>query len=137
MSAIKTALAVTATLSVPVAMSTMPGPLETSSDTANPQLLERHFLTQLGVAGRQVYQAHCQDCHGSNGHGTVMGPSLMHPSYDPARLRQRDFHRAVTEGVQARLWDYGDMPAVQLSFNDIELVSRYLRELRDPARYVP
>lgn len=137
MSALKTALAVSATLSVPVAMSTLPGPLDSDPSTADPKIVERHFFTQLGIAGRLVYQANCQDCHGTAGRGTVAGPSLLHRAYAPEVLSQRAFHKAVTQGVAAKRWTFGDMPPIDLSFNEIELVARYLRELRDPARYGP
>ena len=135
MSAIKAALAVTATLSVPVAMSNLPGPLTSGPETADPRIIERHRFTQLGFAGREVYRAQCEACHGPEGKGSIKGPSLLHNAYDPKKLSPRGFHSAVSNGVQARLWDYGDMPAIEISFNDIELVARYVRELRDPSRF--
>lgn len=135
MSAFKTALAVTATLSVPVAMSRLPGPLESGPETADLRVIERHQLTQLGFAGREVYRQHCQSCHGAGGQGTTQGPSLLNKTYRSRDFSAQAIHSTIQNGVEARLWDYGDMPALDLSFNDIELVARYVRELRDPARY--
>lgn len=135
MSAIKAALAVTATLSVPVAMSQLPGPLATGPETADPRIIERHRFTQLGFAGRQVYRAQCEVCHGPEGKGTIQGPSLLNKAYGPKKFSSQQFHSAVSNGVEARLWDYGDMPAIEIPFNDIELVARYVRELRDPSRF--
>lgn len=105
----------------------------------NPQQrarLEQRSLTQMGVAGQHLFVENCLVCHGEEGRGTSLGPSLHHDIYKPGALSRRAFHRAVTEGVTAQRWSFGDMPASDaLSFNEIELIARYVREIQFPARF--
>ena len=135
MSVVRNGLLVSAALAAPTAV--LPPPLESGPETADPSRLERRVLTQVGIAGRLLFQENCAQCHGSDGRGSVNGPSLLHRDYAPDRLSQREFHKAVTNGVPATKWTFGDMPAIALGFNDIELIARFIREVRDPEKYAP
>ncbi|MEM1298399.1 MAG: cytochrome c [Pseudomonadota bacterium] len=100
------------------------------------ETLERRKYSQLAIAGLSLFKRHCADCHGVEGEGTIAGPSLHHDAYKPRSLSRRDFHKAVTEGVPAQRWSFGDMPGNRkLSFNEIEMIARYVREIQFPARY--
>lgn len=113
-----------------------PPPLYTKPNQEAQARLERRALTPLGYAGKMLFSSHCAECHGSEARGTIIGPSLHHEYYKPANLSRQAFHLAVTEGVKAQRWSFGDMPgAPLLSFNDIEVIARYVRELQYPARY--
>lgn len=98
--------------------------------------LERRSLSQLAYAGKRLFIRHCADCHGQEGRGTIAGPSLHDDAYKPKNLSRKEFHQAVTRGVKAQRWSFGDMPATRsLSFNEIEMIGRYVRELQLPGRY--
>ena len=110
--------------------------LQTTPNAAIVQEHELRVFSQLGRAGRRIFITTCAECHGIKGEGTIAGPSLHHDAYKPDNLNRRDFHRVVTEGVEAHRWSFGDMPGnPSLSFNDIEKIARYVRELQYPLRY--
>lgn len=105
-------------------------------DPDHREKMERQSLSQLAYAGKGLYENHCADCHGEEGHGTIAGPSLHDEAYRPKNLTRKAFHQAVTRGVPAQRWTFGDMPANRkLGFNDIEKIARYVREIQAPARY--
>ena len=98
--------------------------------------LERRSLSQLAYAGKGLFMRYCAECHGEDGRGTIAGPSLHLDVYKPKNLSRKAFHQAVTRGVKAQRWSFGDMPATKsLSFNDIEMIARYVREMQLPGRY--
>lgn len=98
--------------------------------------MERRQLSQLAYAGKGLFAKYCVDCHGQQGQGTIAGPSLHHEAYKPRNLSRKAFHQAVTQGVKAQRWSFGDMPATKsLTFNDIEMIARYVREIQSPGRY--
>ena len=111
-------------------------PLYSAPNPEHRESLEKRNLTQLAFAGKILFSEHCAACHGLEGQGTIAGPSLHHDIYKLDNLSRKAFHRAVTEGVPAQNWSFGDMPAsAALSFNDVEKIARYIRELQYPSRY--
>lgn len=64
----------------------------------------------LLVAGRDLYDLHCAQCHGSGGFGTTQGPPLVHDVYRPGHHADISFHLAVQRGVRSHHWNFGDMP---------------------------
>ena len=60
--------------------------------------------------GEAIYSASCAQCHGGDLAGSDRGPSLLDPIYGPGQLTDADFADAVRNGVEERLWDFGDMP---------------------------
>ena len=129
MAVIRTTLALTAALTLPQAI--LPPPLETGPAPGGAIYPKRETLSQLAIAGKELYQIRCSGCHGNDAKGSPAGPSLLHPVY--RSVTRRDFHRAISEGVPAQRWHFGDMPASpDLSFNDIEFIARYVRELQSP-----
>ncbi len=134
MAFVRATLAVTAALTIPQAL--LPPPLESGPPPGKPVYVRQNMYSQVGLAGKELYQQQCAQCHGDDAKGTLLGPSLGHPAYQGGRLSRQDFHRAVSEGVRARRWTFGDMPAnEQLSFNDIELIARYVREVQNPRAF--
>lgn len=131
---VRATVAVTAALTVPQAFLTPP--LSTGPSDQPPSYVERRNFTPLAQAGKQLYDQQCAECHGGDGGGTLTGPSLKHRAYLGQNLSRQDFHRAVAEGVPATRWTFGDMPGnPHLSFNDIELIARYVREVQNPNKF--
>lgn len=98
--------------------------------------LDRNNLSQLAYAGKVLFARHCTECHGDDARGTIAGPSLHLDVYRPGNMSRKAFHQAVTQGVRAQRWSFGDMPATrELSFNEIEMIARYVREIQNPRRY--
>jgi cytochrome c553 len=62
--------------------------------------------------GAPLYAQHCARCHGEQGKGTNVGPPLLHKYYEPNHHADIAFYRAVSKGVAAHHWNFGDMPPV-------------------------
>jgi mono/diheme cytochrome c family protein len=60
--------------------------------------------------GEAIYAANCAQCHGADLGGSDRGPSLLEPVYGPDQLTDAEFADAIRNGVESRLWDFGDMP---------------------------
>ena len=129
MSMARTAVVVTAGLSVPTLMYA-PKPLYSGPGTAVPQDYDYTVLSQLAKAGRNIYMQHCVDCHGDKALGSEKGPSLHQHEYAVRNRSQQSFHEAITKGLRANTYTFGDMPAFRLTYNEIERVARYVREVR-------
>ncbi|MEL7468588.1 MAG: cytochrome c [Pseudomonadota bacterium] len=139
MTELRAALITTASLAAPVIviapMMALDGPYETGD---GPSLdMERHherqMFSQLAIAGMRTYRASCMECHGERAVGTGRGPSLLDPIYHRRALPKREFHAAVSSGTPQQNWRMGDMPGFsKLSFNQIEQIERYVRELQRP-----
>ena len=61
--------------------------------------------------GEAIYGANCAQCHGAELAGTDRGPSLLDPIYGPAQLSDAEFADSIRNGVEQRLWEFGEMPA--------------------------
>jgi mono/diheme cytochrome c family protein len=64
----------------------------------------------LLVEGRDLFDLHCAECHGSGGFGTTQGPPMVHDIYRPGHHADISFHLAVQRGVRSHHWNFGDMP---------------------------
>lgn len=140
MAEIRTAIVMAASLSAPVgivatAPMVMEQPLATGE--SSDEVLQRHEtmrFSQIAISGQRIFRTECADCHGDDASGTQRGPDLLSPAGTPARGNEkRMFHHAVANGVPQQNWAMGDMPAFpRLSFNQIERLERYVRELKYP-----
>lgn len=61
--------------------------------------------------GEMLFTATCAPCHGLMALGTEQGPPLVHIIYEPGHHSDEAFYRAVSLGVQAHHWRFGNMPA--------------------------
>ncbi|GBE26056.1 cytochrome c-L precursor [bacterium BMS3Bbin02] len=83
----------------------------------------------LVAEGELLYQASCSVCHGANFEGTAIGPSHLSVIYNPEHHTDAGFFRAMSGGVQAHHWGFGDMPpVVGLSEDDMVAIVAYIRE---------
>ncbi|MCX7568241.1 cytochrome c [Sulfitobacter sp. F26169L] len=89
-------------------------------------------LTQNAQIGQRAYDANCASCHGINAAGQEgIAPPLVHIIYEPSHHADESFQRAVSFGVRAHHWPFGDMPAVEgLTRGDVTLITAYIRELQ-------
>jgi len=79
--------------------------------------------------GEQLFQANCAVCHGESGLGTANGPPLIHEVYEPGHHPDASFHQAVTDGVVAHHWDFGNMPPVPgLDRGEVDDIVAWVRE---------
>ncbi|MBV2359020.1 cytochrome c [Thalassococcus sp. CAU 1522] len=89
-------------------------------------------LSDNAELGRSIYETACLSCHGPHAVGQDgVAPPLVHKIYEPSHHADESFQRAVSVGVQAHHWPFGDMPAVEgLTRADVALVTAYIRELQ-------
>ncbi|MEM9059495.1 MAG: cytochrome c [Pseudomonadota bacterium] len=138
MAELRTALVTTASLAAPAIVLAPVLLLERPFDTDGPSIeMERHHerqrYSQLAIAGMRLYRSSCMDCHGEKAVGTQRGPSLVKQIYHRASFSKRAFHEAVTQGAPQQNWRMGDMPGFsKFSFNQLEQLERYIRELQRP-----
>ena len=84
---------------------------------------------QIGKIG---FEAKCANCHGADAAGTEgIAPPLIHKIYKPSHHADESFQRAVSLGVRAHHWPFGNMPAIEgLTRGDVTMVIAYIRELQ-------
>ena len=83
------------------------------------------------AAGEGLFNANCAACHGEKAVGTPVGPPLAHPVYEPGHHPDFAFRNAVSNGVRAHHWPYGDMPPVAgLAPEEVDSIICYVRELQ-------
>jgi hypothetical protein len=89
-------------------------------------------LTQNAQIGQRAFEANCASCHGINAAGLDgIAPPLVHIIYEPSHHADESFQRAVTLGVRAHHWPFGDMPVVEgQTRGDVTLIIAYIRELQ-------
>lgn len=81
--------------------------------------------------GERAFNAICAACHGVNAAGTDVGPPLVHEIYEPSHHGDYAFESAVTNGVRAHHWQFGNMPPQPaLTKADLRSVIAYVRELQ-------
>lgn len=98
---------------------------------AEPVAAAEGELSDAAEAGKKLFIANCAQCHGRRADGTTQGPPLVHRIYEPGHHANASFVLAVTRGVRAHHWEFGNMPAIPgLSIDDIHQVICYVRELQ-------
>jgi mono/diheme cytochrome c family protein len=86
------------------------------------------------AAGERLYAANCASCHGVAGVGTQAGPPLVHRVYEPSHHADFAFRMAVTRGVVAHHWRFGNMPPQpQVAPADVAPIVGYVRWLQRQA----
>ena len=86
------------------------------------------------VEGERAYDRSCRVCHGTQGTGTEAGPPLVHRIYQPSHHADAAFLLAVTRGVRAHHWTFGNMaPIPAMDSAGIANVTAYVRWLQQRA----
>ena len=127
---------VIAAILVLAALFTMPylpltPPLKVGEPPPGSRPAARAQLTETAEAGRRVFAGTCARCHGERGEGgSATALSRMALARD--FMRVRDLHEAVAEDIRGHaglVRSLGDGDATE-RFNTVELMGRYLREIR-------
>lgn len=119
-------------LLLPILLSACDG--GSAEKNANPLHLPPQGFVGDPVQGRAIYSQNCLGCHGNNGLGSNQGPPLVHKIYEPNHHADLSFHLAVSTGVRAHHWHFGDMqPLPHLSPKDVEHIVQYIRGLQRKA----
>ncbi len=104
-----------------------------SSGGGAPEIVdvEVPVLTAIAQEGEVLFDESCAQCHGQNAAGTDQGPPLVHLIYRPGHHADEAFSLAVTRGVTAHHWRFGNMPP-QPDVNEEEVLKivQYVRELQ-------
>lgn len=83
----------------------------------------------LVAEGEALYQASCSVCHGSDLRGTALGPSQLSVIYNPDHHGDGSYAVAVTAGVRAHHWSFGNMPSVDgVTEDDFDRILAFIRE---------
>ena len=101
-------------------------------NTTLAEVLLPSTLSDSAQIGKRAFEAKCVACHGVNAAGQVgVAPPLVHKIYEPSHHGDESFQRAVSLGVRAHHWTFGNMPAVEgLTRGDVVMVAAYIRELQ-------
>ena len=101
-------------------------------NTTLAEVLLPSTLSQSSQIGKRAFETKCMACHGINAAGQVgVAPPLVHKIYEPSHHGDESFQRAVSLGVRAHHWSFGDMPAVEgLTRGDVTMIVAYIRELQ-------
>lgn len=84
--------------------------------------------------GERKFNANCSRCHGIGGAGTSQGPPFLHKVYEPNHHGDVAFQRAVSNGVKAHHWQFGDMPQIDVvKPDDVDDIVKYVRWLQKQA----
>ena len=89
-------------------------------------------LSPAAQAGQSAFDTTCAACHGSNAAGIEgTAPPLVHKIYEPSHHADYAFEMAITQGVRAHHWRFGDMPAQPgVTQTDAQNIIAYVRELQ-------
>ena len=89
-------------------------------------------FSQRALRGKSKFQAKCALCHGQNAVGQAgVAPPLVHFIYEPGHHGDESFQRAVSLGVRAHHWPFGNMPPIDgLNRNEVADIIGYIRELQ-------
>ena len=106
--------------------------VEASAATAMVQVTLPTTLTATAQLGQTAFDAKCAACHGLNAAGNVnAAPPLIHKIYEPSHHGDESFQRAVSQGVQAHHWRFGNMARVDgLTRADVTNIIAYIREVQ-------
>lgn len=79
--------------------------------------------------GRELFNAHCIQCHGITLEGADKGPSLLHAYYKPDHHADLSIYLAVHQGVQQHHWHFGNMPSIaDVTPEQVAHIIKYIRE---------
>ena len=106
-------------------------PLSSPPGPGGASYVRARALSEPAIAGMENFGDHCSACHGSSAEGTDQAPALLDRSYAVDFRDSRLFHEEVAQDIPAHrdILDAGQDGSA-LSFNSVELMSKFLREMR-------
>ena len=88
-------------------------------------------LSEPALAGGVTFANRCAGCHGSMGHGTEHAPSLLTRRYATDYRDAPAFHAAVGATILAHQQvTRAARNGSGLDFNELEMMAKFLREMR-------
>lgn len=87
---------------------------------------------ELGV-GEKLFNNNCAGCHGSGARGTDRGPTFLSKIYEPNHHGDAAFRMAPQNGVRAHHWNFGDMPKIEVTQQEVNEIIPYIRWLQKGA----
>ena len=104
------------------------------TDSGGPSAVAAPPVDQNAEEGREPYETTCAVCHGRDLRGSSAGPPLLNRVYEPGHHPDESFRRAVTQGVRAHHWSFGDMPAQPtVSADEIDRIIAFVRAQQERA----
>ncbi|MDB4100207.1 cytochrome c [Amylibacter sp.] len=102
------------------------------ANTALAKVILPETFSENAKVGKLLYEAKCVACHAANASGQDgVAPPLVHKIYEPSHHGDESFQRAVSLGVQAHHWRFGNMlPVEGLTRGDVKMITAYVRELQ-------
>ncbi len=128
MAVIRNSLVAVSVLAAPAAFA--PPPFHTTPGSQDKVIVERRAYSQLGTAGKRLFRQNCTTCHGAEGFGSNSGPNLHSADYPLRRLSGAQFHATLTQEAELPATSGQVHAFADLSFNEIELIGRFIRETR-------
>ncbi|MEO1494764.1 MAG: c-type cytochrome [Pseudomonadota bacterium] len=107
-------------------------PLKTEAVPVSKLENAMRFLSEPAQAGATAFADQCSDCHGFEGEGTGSAPSLTQRSYSKDFRNAEAFHTSV--GAAAAAHNAARSPerrSATQEFNQLELMGKFLREVRE------
>ena len=84
------------------------------ANTALAKVILPETFSENAKVGKLLYEAKCVACHAVNASGQDgVAPPLVHKIYEPSHHGDESFQRAVSLGVQAHHWRFGNMLPVE------------------------
>lgn len=95
------------------------------------QTVKMPTFSEAAAKGHSLFKARCAACHGENALGSENGPPLIHFFYRPGHHNDDQIRAAVTVGVEAHHWEFGNMPPVEgISDDEKDTLVAFIRELQ-------
>ena len=85
------------------------------------------FVTNTNLT-EKLYDSFCIECHDTQGKGTQYGAARAHLVYGPQYHTNRSFFLAVSTGIKAYHWQYGDITKVSsVATEDAAYIESYIQ----------
>ena len=105
-------------------------PLEVPPGEGGANYVRARSLSEPALAGMMSYGDHCSSCHGDDAEGGDGAPGLIDRPYAKDFRDSRLFHEEVSLDIPAhRDLVAPGRPDSAFSFNKVELMSKFLREM--------
>jgi mono/diheme cytochrome c family protein len=102
-----------------------------ADEPIDPESVKLPKMTPTLNQGKVTYDDNCSGCHGENAAGTEIGPTFLQHVYRPGQHGNATFYGAVSRGVTAHHWEFGNMePVEDLTVYDVKKVILYIRALQ-------
>lgn len=96
---------------------------------ARPHPLEEAALSRVAFGGYRIFQQNCSGCHGELADGSAQAISLLDKPYARDLYLRELLHQSFRDAAAVHKAASKKRKRFKLSFNQLEMVGKYLREL--------